>query len=196
MWRIVFRALFCAWLLCGVLPGAALAKGNVIKLPDNMSITLPDNWKEQPKEEGAPLLMAVAMDDKGQPFGMVMVNQTALSGQEETLTQDKLPLLNAEEKAAFLAEMEANFRAEFSGEQAPFTIKEITAVSIKNINGFHAASVEAALEAGGNGVILEADIIMFANRAVQLQIWCLAVQYAAHGHEVADIVNSFVAGKR
>ena len=196
MWRIIFRALLCVWLLCGALPGAALAKGNVVKLPDDMSITLPDNWQERPKEEGAPLFMAVALDDKGQPFGMVMVNQIALSGQEETLTQDKLPLLSAEEKAAFLAERKENFQAEFSGEQSPFKIREIAAVRIKNINGFYAASVEAALDAGGNGVILEADIIMFANRAVQLQIWCLAVQYAAHGHEVADIVNSFVAGKR
>ena len=196
MWRIVFRALFCAWLLCGVLPGAALAKGNVIKLPDNMSITLPDNWKEQPKEEGAPLLMAVAMDDKGQPFGMVMVNQTALSGQEETLTQDKLPALSVEEKAAFLAEMEENFRAEFSGEQAPLRVKEVLDASIKNINGFHAASITASLEADGNEVMLEADIIMFADRAVQLQIWCASVQYKTHGREVAEIINSFVAGKR
>ena len=50
MWRIIFRALLCVWLLCGALPGAALAKGNVVKLPDDMSITLPDNWQERPKE--------------------------------------------------------------------------------------------------------------------------------------------------
>lgn len=193
---IIFRALLCAMLLCGVLSGVVQAKGNTVKLPEGMSITLPDNWKVQPKEAGAPLFLAVALDDKEQPFGMVMVNQVELSGQEETLTQDKLPALSAEEKAAFLAEMEENFRVEFSGQQSPLRVKEVLDASIKNINGFHAASITASLEADGNEVMLEADIIMFANRAVQLQIWCATAQYKTHGREVAEIINSFVAGKR
>lgn len=196
MRRIIFRALLCAMLLCGVLSGVVQAKGNTVKLPEGMSITLPDNWKVQPKEAGAPLFLAVALDDKEQPFGMVMVNQVELSGQEETLTQDKLPALSAEEKAAFLAEMEENFRVEFSGQQSPLRVKEVLDASIKNINGFHAASITASLEADGNEVMLEADIIMFANRAVQLQIWCATAQYKTHGREVAEIINSFVAGKR
>ena len=196
MWRIIFRALLCVMLLCGVLPGAAQAKGNTVKLPGGMAITLPDNWKVQPKEEGAPMFLAVALDDKQQPFGMVMVNQVELTGQEESLTQDKLPALSAEEKAAFLSEMEENFRAECSGQQSPLQVKEVLDASIKNINGFHAASITASLEADGNEVMLEADIIMFADRAVQLQIWCASAQYKAHGREVTGIVNSFVAGKR
>ncbi len=196
MWRIIFRALFCAMLLCGMLPGASSAKGNAVKLTDGMSITLPDNWKVQPKEAGAPLFMAVALDDEGQSFGMVMVNQVELSGEEEALTQDKLPTLSVEEKAAFLAEMEENFRTEFSGQQAPLRVKEVLDASIKNINGFYAASITASLDADGNEVMLEADIIMFADRAVQLQIWCASAQYKTHGREVAEIVNSFVAGKR
>ena len=196
MWRIVFRALLYAMLLCGVLTGAVQAKGNAVKLPGGMSITLPDNWKAQPKEAGAPMFMAVALDDKEQPFGMVMVNQVELSGQEETLTQDRLPALSAEEKAAFLAEMEENFRAEFNGEQSPLRVKEVLDASIKNINGFYAASITASLNADGNEVMLEADIIMFADRAVQLQIWCASAQYKTHGREVAEIINSFVAGKR
>lgn len=196
MWRIIFRALLCVMLLCSVLSGVVQAKGNTVKLPEGMSIALPDNWKVQPKEAGAPLFLAVALDDKEQSFGMVMVNQVELSGQEETLTQDKLPALSAEEKAAFLAEMEENFRSEFSGQQSPLRVKEVLDASIKNINGFHAASITASLEADGNEVMLEADIIMFANRAVQLQIWCATAQYKAHGQEVAEIVNSFVAGKR
>lgn len=196
MWRAIFRALLCAMLLCSALPGAVQAKGNTVKLPGGMSITLPDNWKVQPKEAGAPLFMAVALDDKEQPFGMVMINQVELSGQEETLTQDKLPTLSAEEKAAFLAEMEENFRAEFNGEQSPLRVKEVLDASIKNINGFYAASITASLNADGNEVMLEADIIMFADRAVQLQIWCASAQYKTHGREVAEIINSFVAGKR
>lgn len=196
MWRIIFRTSLCALLLCGVLSGAVQAKGNTVKLPGGMSITLPDNWKVQPKEAGAPMFLAVALDDKAQPFGMVMVNQVDLTGQEEALTQDKLPTLNAEEKAAFLSEMEENFRAEFSGQQSPLRVKEVRDASIKNINGFNAASITASLEADGNEVMLEADIIMFADRAVQLQIWCASAQYKTHGREMTEIINSFVAGKR
>ena len=196
MWRIILKTLVCVLLLCGVLAPAAVAKGNAVKLPGGMSITLPDNWRVQPKEAGAPLFMAVALDDKEQPFGMVMVNQVELTGQEDTLTQDKLPALSAEEKAAFLAEMEENFRSEFSGQQSPLQVKEVLDASIKNINGFHAASITASLNADGNEVMLEADIIMFADRAVQLQIWCASAQYKTHGREVAEIINSFVAGKR
>ena len=181
---------------CLLFPTALLAKGNVVKLPDGMSITLPDNWRVQPKEEGAPLLMAFGLEkDAERPFGMVMINQTPLSGQEEALTQDKLAGLSAEAKAAFLAEMETNFRAEFGGEKSPLKIKEILSTEIKDINGFHAASITAALDSEGNGVILEASIIMFADRAVQLQAWCSKAQYETHGKEVADIVKSFVAGK-
>lgn len=197
MRRFVFlRVLLCGALFCLFLPTALFAKGNVVRLPDGMSITLPDTWRVQPKEEGAPLLMAFGLEQGAeQPFGMVMINQTKLSGQEEALTQDKLAKLNAEDKAAFLAEMEANFRAEFGGEKSPLKIKEILSTEIKDINGFHAASITAALDSDGNGVILEANIIMFADRAVQLQAWCSKAQYEAHGGEVADIVSSFVAGK-
>ncbi len=67
--------------------------------------------------------------------------------------------------------------------------------SIKNINGFHAASITASLDADGKGVIVEADIIMFADQAIQLQAWCSEVQYKARGSEVKDIIGSFVAGK-
>ena len=195
MLRVISQALLYGLLLCALAPGLALAEGKTVNLPGNMSITLPKNWQQQPEEQGAPVLIALGHDEKGESFGMVMVNQTPLSGQEEPLTQDKLPQLSAEEKAAFLAEMEANFRAEFSSENSPLQVKEIMDASIKNINGFNAASITASLDAGGNGVIVEADIIMFADRAIQLQGWCSAVHYAARGQEVKNIIASFVAGK-
>ncbi len=196
MWRTILKGCLCGLLMCAALTGVAAAKGNTVQLPKGMSITLPDNWREQPGEEGAPLFMAAAFDEKNQPFGMVMVNQTEFSDQEGALTQDKLPKLSAEEKAAFLAEMETNFRAEFSGEKAPLRVQEVMSACIKDINGFNAASITASLDADGNGVILEANIIMFADRAVQLQVWCSSAQYAAHGQEATDIVNSFVAGEQ
>lgn len=196
MRRTIFQALFGVLLLCIALPTAGFAKGDSVRLPGGMSITLPDNWQAQPEEEGAPVLIAVGRDEKDEPFGMVMVNQMALSGEDEPLTQDKLPDLNVEEKAAFLAEMEKNFQAEFSGENSPFKLKEISDASIKNINGFYAASITASLDADGKGVILEADIIMFADRAIQVQAWCSEEQYAARGQEVRNIISSFVAGKR
>ena len=194
MGRIIFQTLLGLLLLCVALPGACPAKGGAVQLPGGMSITLPDNWQVQPEEKGTPVLVAVGHDEKGEAFGMVMINQMVLPSGEEPLTQDKLPDLNAEEKAAFLAEMENNFRNEFSVKDSPFKLKEIFDASIKNINGFHAASITASLDAGGNGVILEADIIMFPDRAIQLQAWCSEVQYSARGQEVRNIISSFVAG--
>ena len=194
MGRIIFKTLLGVLLLCLALPAAGLAKNSSVRLPGGMSITLPDNWQVQPEEEGAPALVALGRDEAGGAFGMIMINRTALPGEEEPLTQDKLPGLNAEEKAAFLAEMEKNFQAEFSGENSPFKLKEIRDASIKSINGFNAASITAALDADGKGVILEADIIMFADRAIQLQAWCSEEQYAVRGQEVRNIISSFVAG--
>lgn len=196
MRRIIFQALLCSLLLCALLPIAAAAKNKAVKLPSGMSITLPDNWQVQPEEKGAPALLALGRDETGESFGMVMVNQTSLTDQDEPLTQDKLPGLGAEEKKAFLDEMKNNFQAEFSGENSPFKVKEIIDASIKNINGFHAASITAALDADGKGVIVEADIIMFADRAIQLQAWCAEAQYPAREREVKGIIDSFVAGKR
>ncbi len=190
------RVLAWGLLFCLAASTTAWAKDNVVKLPDGMSITLPESWKVKPKEEGGPLLLAFGTDGSGaQPFGMVMVNQVKLKAGEEALTQDKLGKLDPKAKENFLAEMENNFRAEFGGDKSPLKIKAIIAREIRNLNGFNAASIAAELDSEGNEVILEANIIMFADRAVQFQVWCSKAQYEAHGQEVKDIVNSFVAGK-
>jgi hypothetical protein len=197
MWRSIFKTLLAVLLLCAMLPVAVCsARGNLVSLPNDMSITLPSNWLIHPREPDSPVLMALGRDEKGEFFGMVMVNLAQLYGQEEPLTHDKLPELSPEEKAVFLAEMEKTFLTEFNGENVPFTVKEIRDASIRNINGFHGASIAALLDSDGNEVFVEAVIIMFADRAIQLQAWCSASQYEARGREVKDIVNSFVAAKQ
>ena len=194
MWR-GFQLILCGWLFCALLPATAAAEMRTMTLANDMSINLPDNWRVAPPEPGGPQFMAVAVDKEDKPFGMVMVNQLPLGPDDESLTQDRLPQLNPEERESFLDEMEASLRYELDSGIVPLSIRQILSKEIKSLNGFNAASVTAALDAGGNGVIMEVVVIVFSDRAVQLQIWCEEAHYQEHGREMADIVNSFKAGK-
>ncbi len=189
-----FELILCGWLLA-LLPGLALAEMRVMSLPNDMAIGLPENWRVAPPEPGGPQFMAVAMDKEDKPFGMVMVNQLPLGPEDESLTQDRLPQLNPEERELFLSEMEASLRQELDGGIVPLSIRTILNKEIKSLNGFNAASITAALDAGGNGVIMEVLVTVFPDRAVQLQIWCAEAHYQEHSQEMSEIVSSFKAGK-
>lgn len=180
-----FLFIFIAMLLC-VLP--AYAKDNFIRLPDDISITLPDTWIiERLDSDKSTLFSALKLASNGSAVAYLSITRVYVS---MPITQAELSRMDERQKGIFLDGFTKDYLKSATLLSPDIKNRQLIGADVFPKHGVTMIGVITSATFEGSPIFIETRLVGFKDRLVQMTIW-----HTAYEHEYLVIAESFIPGK-
>ncbi len=169
----------------------ALAWAEMFSLPDDISITIPENWARKPEVENDRLLFSAFKESKGGVTACVMVSR--IQG-EMPFTYVDLAKLKGEEKKTFLKAFASKY-PEYVDTLKYIELRQIVTLGLSSQHGITLVEMGFAGEMANIPIGIFTRIAFFKDRLVRVFLWFTLTSLNENEDKYIEIMDSFNPGK-